>query len=324
MERITKVLDEIVVSLSNESAPVTDSLLKTKVLLHKLGHAELVDWVNNELNGYSDTAELPPYRHLKGTILANVSNGFYRHTSHPLPLMHLTDSQMENLTTSWASQSVAVIEGMLTSTANKPARLHADPPMEANGLLGKSLERTYRVERAWLAIDYSALKGVLIQVRSRLLDFILGLRGQLPEDLTYRQVKTQTEGMDMPGMFKHAIFGDNTTILVGHQNTQTVKNSKSVQGDFQSLASELRQHHVSEPDIIALKEALSRDEASVEVSSKRFGPAVKGWMKSMFDKAMDASWNVELGIVSGLLTTVLQKYILGGHSLRLSPPTYDW
>ena len=65
---------------------------------------------------------------------------------------------------------------------------------------------------------------------------------------------------------------------------------------------------VGEDDIIALKAAILDDEHSAELKEKRFGPAVKLWLQQMWGKAMDNLWNVELGVVSGLLTTALQRY----------------
>lgn len=46
-----KLLNEIIDALSSQDSSLTDALLKTKVLLHKIGHKELVEWVNRELNG---------------------------------------------------------------------------------------------------------------------------------------------------------------------------------------------------------------------------------------------------------------------------------
>ena len=54
-----KLVDELVDLLSDESTSLSAALLKTKVLLHKIGHKELVEWVNHELNGYEDKDSLP-------------------------------------------------------------------------------------------------------------------------------------------------------------------------------------------------------------------------------------------------------------------------
>jgi hypothetical protein len=65
-----KLLDEIIGLLSSEGAPLTEALLKTKVLLHIIGRKELAEWVNSELNGYRETDTLPSYRTLRGEILS--------------------------------------------------------------------------------------------------------------------------------------------------------------------------------------------------------------------------------------------------------------
>jgi len=131
-----KLLDEIIDALSSQQGSLTDALLKTKVLLHKIGHKELVEWVNNELNGYPNENELPQYRILPAQVLVNASNLAYQVTSHPIPLGHLSTEQRESLETAKMSQSLAVLE-KLASDAD--GNLQAAIPMEANGLLGKGL-----------------------------------------------------------------------------------------------------------------------------------------------------------------------------------------
>ena len=100
-------------------------------------------------------------------------------------------------------QSLAVLDKMV---AEKGGQLHFSLPLEANGFLGMNLANGFRVS-----------KGIPLGCSTRCLDRSRG--------------KTLTRpGPDF--VFTSAIFGDNTTIVVGHQNTQQVKNTKSVAGDF--------------------------------------------------------------------------------------------
>ena len=41
-----KLINEIIEILSSDTGKLSDGLIKTKVLLHKIGHKELVPWVN--------------------------------------------------------------------------------------------------------------------------------------------------------------------------------------------------------------------------------------------------------------------------------------
>jgi AbiTii len=43
------LLDDIITILSDQNGSLESALLKTKILMRKLGHKELVGWVNAEL-----------------------------------------------------------------------------------------------------------------------------------------------------------------------------------------------------------------------------------------------------------------------------------
>lgn len=105
-----KLADEIIESLSSEKSSLTEALLKTKILLHKIGHKELVDWVNNELNGYPESLEVPEYRVLTAQVLANVVSMTHRFNSHPIPIAHLTEDERLRLEQSKMGHSLAVLQ----------------------------------------------------------------------------------------------------------------------------------------------------------------------------------------------------------------------
>jgi hypothetical protein len=108
-------------------------------------------------------------------------------------------------------------------------------------------------------------------------------------------------------MFQNAVFGDNATILVGDHSAITVKNTVK-RGDFGSLAAVLKENGVSEEDIVSLGNSITEDQGAVDIENKSFGPAVKGWMLAMMGKAINAAWNIELGVASSLLASALEAY----------------
>jgi hypothetical protein len=299
-----KLIQEIMAILSSKDGKLSDALLKTKILLHKIGHKELVEWVNHELNGYPDMKSLPSYRLVPAQVLVNASNIAYRITSHPIPLLHLEKKFRESLQTSKMGQSLAVLEKFVE---NPEGNLTSPIPMEANGLLGEGLASGYCIERAWCQISKTEVTQILIEVRSRLLDFILELSEQFGGDMTDEEVKHKSNEIDTARLFNNAIFGDNTTIVVGTGNSQVV-NNLILKGNFSALSENLLKHGVAEKDIQELETAISDDKNEVDLENKKFGPAVKGWLHKMLNKAVDASWQVELGIASSLLANALQKY----------------
>ena len=299
-----KLVQEIIDILSTSDGKLSDALVKTKILLHKIGHKELVEWVNNELNGYSDMNNLPSYRLLPSQVLVNASNMAYRVSAHPIPLLHLDEKYRENLQTARMGQSLAVLEKLVD---NPEGSLMSPIPMEANGILGEGLDNGYMIERAWCQFSKTEVTQIFIEVRSRLLDFILELNDEFGGEMTDEELKQKSNEIDAARLFNNAIFGDNTTIVVGSGNSQVV-NNQVIKGNFSSLSENLRKHGVGEADIQDLEIAINNDDSSVDKINQKFGPSVKNWLQKMLNKAVDASWQVELGVASSLLANALQKF----------------
>lgn len=297
-----KLINEIIETLSSQDASLTDALLKTKVLLHKIGHQELTQWVNHELNGYSDADSLPAYRILPVQVLVDGVSMVGQWTSHPIPLMHLDGQLREFLETARLYQSLAVLEKLADKATD--GILEMAIPMEMNGRLGLGLRKGVKIQRAWRAIGQADVVSVFVQVRSRLLDFVLALQDQLGENVSDKDLKQRTGSFDAAGLFNNAVFGNNTTIVVGSNNNQRA-NNLALKGDFSALADELRKHAVQEPDICALEQAIKRDDDAVRVPELPYGPAVKAWLQGMLAKAVDSSWQIELGVASSLLANAI-------------------
>ncbi|WP_157999883.1 response regulator receiver protein [Psychrobacter sp. PAMC 21119] len=201
--------------------------------------------------------------------------------------------------------SIAIIEKMVLST-NQDI-FHSQIPMEANGMLSKELSNSYIVQRAWSEIPTASVSNILIQVRSRLLDFVLELSSEFFNIESDKEIKETVGKLDASNLFNNAIFGDNATILLGSENIQKVTNS-IVKNDFDSLAVTLQQNGVHESDVALLKDAINSDQSFSIVEKDKFGPSVKSWMESILSKVINASWQIELGVAGSLLATALNNY----------------
>jgi AbiTii len=219
------LIDEIIALLSAGEGKTTEALLKTKILLHQIGKKELVGWVNNELSGYPDSDTVPPYRILPSQVLANVSNMAWEATSHPIPLGHLKEANRETFTKSRMTQSLAALEDL----ARKDGHVIRPIPMELNASLGKGLANEFRIQRAWCEISVHDIKDIIVNVRSRLLDFLLELKGNVGEPASESELKERATLFDTTNLFNNSIFGDNTTIVVGNRNVQTVSYTDSTE-----------------------------------------------------------------------------------------------
>lgn len=305
------LLNELVGLLSDEKASLNQALLKTKVLMHKLGQQDLMTWVNDEINGYGEGKEVPQYRIVDAKVVGNICNGGWRHSNTLLPIRHLPNHILEYLEKEKLRHALSVLEQFADKQPSGKL-IHQIPP-EHNASLGESLGNGYWVETAWGQIEPSQVVQVLTEIRSRLLDFVLELQSKLAEDVTDVSLKNEAAKIDTPAMFAQSIFGanttfgDNATFVLGHGNSQQVTNAV-IKGDFQALASELKKAGVEEQDLITLQAAIDTDVGASDHAEKRFGPAVRKWMHRMIGKAIDLSWQVEVSVAGGLLTNALQAF----------------
>jgi hypothetical protein len=298
-----KLVDEIVVILSDKDGSLTDALLKTKVLMHQIGHKELADWVNDELNGYGDKKPVPPYRIINSRVVGVIQTMTMIYSDQPLPTSHLPDKLRKYLHEHEMRESISVLEEFATKTKG-----HLTMPLQPEyyGHIGEAFEKGAWVAKAWIQMEPTQIIHGLTEIRSRLLDFVLSLQDTLGS-AEGDAVKEAAKTIDAPGMFQHAVFGDNATIVVGDQNVTTIKNIVR-KGDFASLASALKGKGVTDSDVTALQAAIEQDQGAVDAEQKQFGPAVKGWLSEMLKKAIDTSWQIEVSVAAGLLTEGLKAF----------------
>ena len=96
------LLDEIRSDLVNESASLANTLRKAKILASEIGLSEFREWVEFELNGYTDWESVPEYRHVRPANLCTLSGPFRSMDKNVvLPTSHLPEGVKdfaENLT----------------------------------------------------------------------------------------------------------------------------------------------------------------------------------------------------------------------------------
>lgn len=301
MQKIDDLIDAISASQKN----LIDALIQTKVLLYRLGRKDLAEWVTNEITGYPEGAQLPQYRILRAAVRGDVSNGTYSYQNYALPTAHLSAEDRSSVESVRLGHSIAALEGLVED--DKKSLTFPLSPDYAGYLFNHSLGSGYSVQQAWRVAGSGRTAQVLAHVRSSLLEFLLELNEKIGPNMTENEVKQVAQSPETSSMFSNAIFGDNVTIVVGNHNHQSINNQIS-KGDFNALAEQLKLSKVDERDIQSLEAALHEDGQAPELTQQKFGPQVKAWIASMMTKAIDASWQIELGVAGGLLTTALQRY----------------
>ncbi|KVR44341.1 hypothetical protein WK16_01035 [Burkholderia ubonensis] len=298
-----QLLKDIVTLLSDKDGSLTDALLKTKVLMHSIGHKELAGWVNDELNGYADGAPVPAYRVIPVRLAGNVSNMAWRHTGTQLPIAHLPKEVQERFCIEKLRQSIQVLEQLSKSDGSLSRPI---APEWYSTLAKGAIESSFHIDSAWVQFEPTQIVNALIEVRSRLLDFALNLQGELG-DVAEDNMKEAAKGIDAAGMFASAVFGDNATVVIGSNNETTITNTVT-KGDFTALANAFKATGVNATDVEELRAAVDDDDPTDVAETMQFGPKVKTWMGKMYVKAIDGAWGIGIGAAGNLLADALGRY----------------
>ncbi|WP_157646043.1 hypothetical protein [Burkholderia ubonensis] len=296
-----QLFDDIVTLLSDDKGSLASALLKTKVLMHRIGQKELDSWINSELNGYGSNDQVPDYRIVSTRLTGTVQNLAWRQTGATLPTFHLPEEVRERFCTADLGHSVAELEALATATEGT---LGSAIPPEFYDLLSQAYDGAH-VTSAKSVLSTTQIAGVLVEIRSRLLEFVLNLQDKIG-DIPEKDMKKAAEGINTHELFNRAVFGSNTTIIVGNQNTSTVTNTIN-KGDLGRLQEILRDSGIAQTDVQKLNQAIVED-GDAPLQTKSFGPKVGAWIGNMVQKAATGGWNIGVGAAGNLLATAISNY----------------
>jgi hypothetical protein len=297
------LLNEIIDILSSSEPNLENALFKAQVLAHRLGEVEMKNWVVSELKGYVDRDDIPPYRILPVTVMANLSNGVVRYSEHVLSLRSADPRVRERLENKHLTESIAVIERW----SKKDNDLAIVIAPEFYGHLKKGIDSSVAIESAWGKCSVGAMLQVVVEVRTRLLEIALQVSDRIPQEPKTEQIKQVSQEVAVSEIFRNAVFGSNTTIVVGGGTIQNVSNSVLV-NDMESLMAALRKQGIAEGDLTTLQESMVQDSDSEEVKAKQIGPRVKSWIAEMVKKAAEGAWNIGIGAAGGVLSAAIAGY----------------
>ena len=295
------LLDEIRSDLVNESANLANTLRKAKILASSIRLPEFREWVDSELSGYSDMEKVPNYRCLRPNNLGNFFGpGHSSLRNVPLPTYNLPDSIKDFAENQVFYEGVGQLEAM-AAQASESYQLTWPPEIVIVARDAIQMSGGMVLTEAYQPISPQSISGILDQVKTKLLDFVLGLQESniTSEDLDNRTVEPGT----VRNLFNISIHGDHNIVAGGeHVNQQANPVEK---GDIDSLLNHLREMEVDNGDLSDLETAVS---AEPDAPERRYGPNVQAWLGAMISKAASSTWRVGVETGSKILTDALNRY----------------
>lgn len=172
MNHVVSLINQIQAEIVNDACTLESILLKSQVLSDFLESNELQEWVNNELNGYSEKNSLPDYRIINAGISGNYFDGNHLYSNISVSTILLPVDLQESVEKAYISQGIFSLQEMSKNKFN-----HLSLPdgwLELYNYYTK--DNDCSLIKASRPIPGSAMSQVLGATKSRLLKFILKIK----------------------------------------------------------------------------------------------------------------------------------------------------
>jgi hypothetical protein len=230
-------MDPLVIQLQRDaldsSISVSDLLRKALLVATKLNLTEFQTWLRNELDGYTDSKLIPPYRRLQGEVMGfNPFQGW-------IPIFFQSAELQKKASETFTNQPIGEIEGMnrqITSAS------HMEVPLPIE--LTKHLMNQFPIRSASLHVSPTCLSAILEIVRNTVLNWALQLEkdGILGAGLAFSENEKQIANKSVYIVSNY--FGNISHSQIQQspsQSTQTMTSQGSNPTEIQGLLRHLEE-----------------------------------------------------------------------------------
>lgn len=212
---------KIIKDIANSDVDTKTALKRAKVLLQELDNREILDWINNEIEGYSSDAKLPNYRmvsgEVKGSCLVGRFNKYMNYKNVPIPLGNVPNDWWDYF------HNVPVVMGIdaLQQAIGDGKGLEVHIPAEIYPLIAKwNNNPNLNIVSASIELNMPQITGIISKIESRLIDVLLVLErqfGNLDELDIDINGKNEDDKNDIINQIIYIIYNDNS-VKIGNNN----------------------------------------------------------------------------------------------------------
>jgi hypothetical protein len=288
-------IDGVIQDLTDPAKSLEDCLRKTLVLAYSLKNDKLKSWVESELNSYEISEPVPTYRKVRVEIWGNVAAGLQRATNR-IHFQGAEHAYFEALRSGLdLRDNVAGLESIVQQQGKSGS---AALKFTLSPYLHEPLEALYpgwHIEDAWMVASAFTITGVLSQIKTSLLQFLLSLNEELGNENNF-SIMNNSEKVDR--IIEHTIGvvhaenvtfgvnyqtkGDQNTVVQGNYNSQQITSPDSLLTNIKTLTDQIKElldkEVQLEPDV---KEEISYQLAAVERQANKEKPKLDLISKSL-------------------------------------------
>lgn len=173
------LLRDIQTTAVDSESDIATLLRKCKILAFRLGNNDFKRWVDQELNGYNDSSDLPEYRKLHVESVGYFSGPFGSGLRNaPIPPSCLPVEFQEVVTHSYLMQPISAYTALINRTERSNAR--ENWPTDMVALFGGDIYHNMHCMSAWKVIPYNSLAALVDTIKTRILNFSLEIENEAP------------------------------------------------------------------------------------------------------------------------------------------------
>ena len=212
---------KIIVDLANSTVSTETALKRAKVLFSELNDDRLLNWVNCEISGYSNSQALPDYRIVTGNLIGSYFKGsiaaHMTFSNVSLSLGNMPDDIKRKLLTVSFMEGVEALRKLVESSESSTGDLGKIIPADFFPMIAKYNSDPYMmITSARVIIGPHRIQSVFSAIENRLLDALILLEkefGILDELDINTESKSPEELQSIIERLTVIIYNDNSVSL---------------------------------------------------------------------------------------------------------------
>ncbi|HGE5896305.1 TPA: hypothetical protein ACGGRP_004439 [Escherichia coli] len=302
--------DSIVLQLQrlslDESISISNLLRTAYFVARKLNISDARDFLAKEINGYSEDDTIPPFRIMKGDLIAfdgkreveiNLVSRhvceyyFCRYPIHTLEEVYAKNS--DNI-------YIKVSDIKVLKDIQEQIKKHDDRLFSKFGLTNSVLDTFRPHHRILLRVNRLQYNHVFSIMRYFISEWSIQLEEQGYIDDNFQFSKEVMMSVNYNINTVNGIIGNINNSMVNQNNTSNFK------GNDDLLRESLQQKSVSQEDIDEISQLLKQSEPPKDKDN--LPPKIDEWVKKMIKKSLDGSWEISATTAGSVLAQIICSY----------------
>lgn len=251
---MTTLLDQIIDGSSDEGVKTPDLLRKVQVAATRIGAPGVVDWVKQELQGYTDDANLPSYRKMQTAVMGHFTGPMQSQIKKQLPPYPGFEDDF------FIEMRQPLITLQSFAEAEEDAQLQWPIlRVEEYEKTGAFTIQFYGLFGAWNVITRQSLLGVIDTVRSKAMEFALELQESFPDAGSAEGPSVATNTAVAPIVFNttNNIYGHGANIATGSDIAQ----KSIIKGNLEEFKRQLKSLGLSDVEAAQFAQVIDEEQS---------------------------------------------------------------